>query len=255
MQHLFDLFADSATCVLPAQLHQCIASGVSVCCLKFPSHNTRRPAQPASHRFLSDAAAMSPTLRLTCAESGHIISDNPERVRASSSHILHCEVAFLPPFAAYGRWPKSGPVRQWRHKRNELRHKAQRRAATNRPRQKPKPGRRPQFCQPITVTQELPEDRDEVTRLLNGALKPFRGDPLGSKPREYLARICCLLAASVRYPQTQPMHAGCHSRSSMRQAFHSSLHVSFKFLSLAAFGVCSAEAPLQNYGVSSESQS
>ena len=154
---------------------------------------------------------MSPTLRLTCAESGHIISDNPERVRASSSHILHCEVAFLPPFAAYGRWPKSGPVRQWRHKRNELRHKAQRRAATNRPRQKPKPGRRPQFCQPITVTQELPEDRDEVTRLLNGALKPFRGDPLGSKPREYLARICCLLAASVRYPQTQPMHAGCHS--------------------------------------------
>ena len=250
----------SATCVLPAQLHQCIASGVSVCCLMFPSHNTRRPAQPASHRFLPDAAAMSPTLRLTYAESGHIISDSPERVRASSSHILHCEVACLPPFAAQGRWPKSGPVRQWRHKRNE-RAEAPGSKRHREELQPTGPGRRARAGNKASVlpahhgnTRATRRSRRSQS-VAERCLETVDGRPLRVKAARVSRKDMLLTSRFGAIPANTAYARGVPQRSSMRQAFHSSLHVSFKFLSLAAFGVCNAEAPLQNYGVSSESQS
>eukprot|EP00439_Symbiodinium_sp_Y106_P004118 s4654_g1.t1 len=92
---MIDLFANSTACVLPEQLRyinityqgQCMLFEVPIPTTGADLHSMLTAA------FFPDAAGATPALRLTDAESGHVISDGPEHVHTSSSHIIHCEVS------------------------------------------------------------------------------------------------------------------------------------------------------------------
>ena len=92
---MIDLFANSTACVLPEQLRyinityqgQCMLFEVPIPTTGADLHSMLTAA------FFPDAAGTTPALRLTDAESGHVISDGPEHVHTSSSHIIHCEVS------------------------------------------------------------------------------------------------------------------------------------------------------------------
>ena len=80
--------------------------------------------------------------------------------------------------------------------------------------EQPKSARSYELCEPILVTQQQAENRDEVTRLLNAALESCPGSRATAQDQSHAScsQEGSCLPAPVRELQTQFMHVACHSK-------------------------------------------
>ena len=150
------------------------------------------PATGADLHNLLSTSFGGTELQLTCLESGRIIAKGPEPCPSIGSDVILAE-AIGPPMCGGGAKKRPSAALVPQGKQAAAPGSKRRREGVQPVSEEPNSERGAQLCRPIAATPEQAEDREEVVRLLNNALKEclVHGRPLRVKATRVARKDGC----------------------------------------------------------------